>query len=794
MLKDIAKVRLQGSNFTNATELALLCQDGTPVKASLIYGRNGSGKSTIARAIKKLKGDDIPTIQSISLVDIYNAATTISNVEKAHIFVFDEDYVTANVRIQEDGLGSIVMLGEQAGLTEQIEIATRELQTAEADRDNTKQILDEYNNAVNINSPRYYINQMRLILQRDEGWAGRKRQIDELRRNPSVNDETYRQFITLTPEKSRDDLLIEYRDKWQELQNVRNGTARIDASVPSIPQCYTQYQTEETNALLHRHIEHPELNEREQYLMGLVQRGMEGELRATANEFSNPVIIRCPKCHQELTQEYKMELIESIQKVLSREVEEYQYGIAQKKLQSLELDLTSFSGLTSYQTCIDQINELCRIISTNNGLLESKRVNPYIDVTEDLINISEAVQSVDRSLRQLESERLQHNRAVTDTRPIKAELTRINNEIAHYDVIEFSRTYDAKKEEQASAQLVYNAAMAVVDEKRRTLNGLNSRRDSIDIAPDIINERIKYVFFSENRMQIVVEENTYRLYSNGHHVKPTDVSVGERNIIGLCYFFTSILRGKNRETAYGEEYLLIIDDPVSSYDLENKVGILSYLKYELGKFLLGNIETRAVVMTHDLLTALDFEKAFKELMKACTRKFNGQRGFTYAPLELTDRNVIRFANGRNEYTELIKVIFEYGNGGAVQQEAYIGNIMRQVLEAFSTFEFKEKIDEVSTDDSVLELIETEADREYFKNLMYRIVLNEGSHRYDQVRNMHVDFFAFISETEKRRTAKEILCFMFLLNKPHMKAHLGEQNCTVIESWCEDIRNRTVTAP
>jgi len=73
--------------------------------------------------------------------------------------------------------------------------------------------------------------------------------------------------------------------------------------------------------------------------------------------------------------------------------------------------------------------------------------------------------------------------------------------------------------------------------------------------------------------------------------------------------------------------------------------------------------------------------------------------------------------------------------------------------------------------------------------MYRIVLNEGSHRYDQTRNMQMDFFSMISETERRRTAKEILCFMYLLNKPHMRAHLGDQNCGVIETWCEEVRGR-----
>lgn len=136
---------------------------------------------------------------------------------------------------------------------------------------------------------------------------------------------------------------------------------------------------------------------------------------------------------------------------------------------------------------------------------------------------------------------------------------------------------------------------------------------------------------------------------------------------------------------------------------------------------------------------------------------------------------------------MLKLIYEYGNGKANEQGTYIGNIMRQVMEAFATFEYKKGIDSVSTDNTILAAMEREEDRIHYKNLMYRIVLNEGSHRYDQTRNMQMDFFAMISETDRRRTAKEILCFIYLLNKPHMIAHLGNEKCNKIETWCGEIR-------
>ena len=787
MLKDITTIELQGANFHPAQRLSLLSQDGTPVKASLVYGRNGSGKSTIAKSFKKLKGESVPSIQLVSIFDIHNVAVTLSAADQAHIFVFDEDFVNENVRVQEDGLGSIVMLGEQAGLAELISEAKRDLQAADTDRDQKRAIADEYGKIASEKSPKYYIEKMKSALKGDHSWAGRDKLIKGNAVNTGVSDDTYKTFIKLTPTKSRDELILDFSAEWEKLKAAQSGASKIAVVVPGIPGEFSTYDIEIGNDLLKKVIEHPELSERERYLLGLVQDGKGEGLRATAQEFESPDLERCPKCHQTLTEQYKSDLIASIQKVLSEEVETHQALLTEYELPVLEMDLSAFQQLAHYQDCVTAIENVNRIIETNNALLKTKRMDPYTPVQEELSGIREALTTLRTAIQQLESDRAAHNRTVADTKPIKANLTRINNEIAYYDVIELSRKHDQCVAEKQAADEAYSNALKVVTEKQTRLNELNAQRDSIHIAIDVINDGLKYIFFSEDRMQIQVCDGVYKLLCNGQAVKPKDVSVGERNIIGLCYFFTSILQGKNRASAYGEEYLLIIDDPVSSYDLENKVGILSFLKYQLGQFLLGNIETRTLLMTHDLLTAIDIEKMFDELIDACKVKFNGQRGFSYAPCELSQCKISRFQNNRNEYTELLKLIYEYGNGGATEQGAYIGNVMRQVMEAFATFECKKGIDKVSTDDTILATMEHEEDRVHYKNLMYRIVLNEGSHRLDQTRNMQMDFFAMISEPDRRRTAKEILCFMYLLNKPHMKAHLGDRNCGVIESWCEQAR-------
>ena len=49
----------------------------------------------------------------------------------------------------------------------------------------------------------------------------------------------------------------------------------------------------------------------------------------------------------------------------------------------------------------------------------------------------------------------------------------------------------------------------------------------------------------------------------------------------------------------------------------------------------------------------------------------------------------------------------------------------------------------------------------------------------------------LSDSEKKRTAKEILCFIYLLNEKHVLAHLD--GCSNVQSnlskWCNDVKNK-----
>lgn len=427
--------------------------------------------------------------------------------------------------------------------------------------------------------------------------------------------------------------------------------------------------------------------------------------------------------------------------------------------------------------------------------MQQKIDDPYTPVSEDPSDISPQVEQLRSALHDLESQRVEYNERVKKTAPIIHKLDRINSEIAHYDIIDLAVQHDKQAEEYQSSKNLLDRLKENLSAKEKIVADLEAQKQNLTLALDSINSCLKYIFFAEDRLKIEYTDGVYKLLSHGHSVKPCDVSLGERNIIGLCYFFTHILQGQEEKDAYNKEYIIVIDDPVSSYDTENRIGILSFLKYKLSIFLEGNRNTRAFVMTHDLMTFYDIHKIFEEILENCKRK-----GYAAPPIfnrfELKDESLILFQyKRRQEYTELVKTIYAYGKNQADDQELVIGNIMRQALEAFSTFEFKKGIENVSTDSDILSSLKSDLYETYFQNLMYRLVLHGGSHKEEQVRSMtDLNFFSLISEAEKKRTARDVLCFIYLLNKAHLISHLKEfdNNAqSILDTWCQDIKTRSV---
>lgn len=171
MLKDIHGLKICGANFTESTELELFDpKDGEntkEVRCALVYGRNGAGKSTVSKAIKKIAGDTYPHISQAVFYDMQGVDISLTEDEKNHIQVFNEEYIDKNVKFREDSLSTIVMLGQQADLNQKIEEASKCFEDTKKQYDEQNAMVLEFGQSNNSISPQYYVNKMRSALQGD---------------------------------------------------------------------------------------------------------------------------------------------------------------------------------------------------------------------------------------------------------------------------------------------------------------------------------------------------------------------------------------------------------------------------------------------------------------------------------------------------------------------------------------------------------------------------------------------------------------------------------------------------
>lgn len=75
----------------------------------------------------------------------------------------------------------------------------------------------------------------------------------------------------------------------------------------------------------------------------------------------------------------------------------------------------------------------------------------------------------------------------------------------------------------------------------------------------------------------------------------------------------------------------------------------------------------------------------------------------------------------------------------------------------------------------------EDERNYYKNFMCRLVLNSERHTEESVSTLG-GLFRYYSPEEKKRTARELLLFLFYVNRDHVKAYLGEERFSALSRW------------
>ena len=788
MIESLTGISVRSPFFSGNPTFEFFPVQNKPTKknrTALLYGPNGSGKSTIAQGFREYIDSTLPRTVEIFPMCGNTQWVLTPGARPEKVFVFDEKYVERSVKIQASGLDAIVLFGEQVQLEQQIQALTQSIDQQMALMRQQEEDNKKYTDVSDVNSPLYWISAITKTLQASGGWAetaGIK--IKHNRTSARVNEAEIDRLGALRPTKPQEEIQAEYDQTFSVFSSI--GSASQPISIQIRPIIFDTNIEVNATALLATSVQRPVLSQRESDLLDLFGMKIIGDAKGF---LVDPAHTTCPVCLQPISSEYRDEIIQRIERILNKDVEDFRRNLGALFLNEISISsyqIYSILDAKIYEQVIKQIQILNAAISEHNNVIQAKIDDPFGVMTYDnTIGISSAYQAVNAVLAQLEGLRVSYNGVIASRKKTEKVLLQLNDNLAHYAIQDAYMSLCKQRDAQKSAIETLNAMVRQIDSLKGQRQQFDAQRKNFQIAADKINQSLEYIFYAKGRLELELgTDQLYHLKSYGQPVQPEKISCGERNALALCYFFTEIAKDSDARNLYNSESLLVIDDPVSSFDMENRVGILSFLRYKLNQVLSSCATTKVLIMTHDISVLFDLEKALEEISKNCTAK--GVSG-EFLLFHLKDKQLAKFEYHRhNEYTALLQRVYAYAKNPVQDQDYVIGNVMRRVLEAFSSFSFKKGIEDVSLNDDILAILPDEHSRLYFQNSLYRLVLNSESHFKEAVQGApETSFFSHLSTVEKQRTAKDILCFLYKLNELHTLAHLPDAK-NDLDIWWSNI--------
>lgn len=781
-INNISSIEINGNCFIEDTELKIFesidQNDSKKIinnSVSIVYGKNGEGKTTISDKINILRAEGT---QQLKLKDVSGNIIELSEEELKRIFVYSENFIDKNVKFNESGLKSIIMFGKQVELDGKIKEKEDLLKKYKNELTKSDDKIKEYTDIKNVKSPEYYMNKMKNYLKEDKSWADIDRKIKGNKNKTSVD------IVDIVKAFDSKDNLDEIEKEFKHLEEIfLKKDSNFSSKIEKLELIKNSKEIEENiQRLLKVKFTKNELTENESKILEYIKNGQQTFYESVKEHFKNEVDI-CPYCLREISEQYRKELVKDIENILNDEIDQYKTDLENLIISDIEINET-YKGIdeTLYKDLVTLIENYQNQKNKINELIEKKKNNVYELLTQNEledVKISTIIDDINTNFEKLNTKIEEINTIIENKEKTKQRLILLNKKIYCFKIQEDYSNYkkfdeEKKKEATNNEQIKKN-----IETIKTEISSLNAQKNNIHIALDKLNKYLEYILFNKNRLKLECRNNEYFVKVNNKDVKLKDLSLGERNIISLAYFFTLMLEENNEDKEFEKDSFIVIDDPISSVDSDNKVGIYSFLRMMFYK-IIKNSNSKILCFSHNLEVVFNLEKTFSDI---------GKTKMTIKELRKCALNEFKYKK-YNEYSKMLTEIYEFANTeeGYEKLEYTIGNQMRKVLEAYATFNYKKGIENISTTEEILNKIADESRIEYFRNFMYRLILNGDSHMEETARSYpNSTFFDHIDINEKIITAKSLLVFLYLIDDTHIKMYFNNnKQIKNIENWCEQI--------
>ena len=304
-------------------------------------------------------------------------------------------------------------------------------------------------------------------------------------------------------------------------------------------------------------------------------------------------------------------------------------------------------------------------------------------------------------------------------------------------------------------------------------------------ANDNINFLLSIVF-GGNVISVNYGENGYEIIKENGRIYPSSLSTGEQNIVSLCYFFAQMMDGEKcgsiQEFLAGNR-IIILDDPLSSFDFGNKYGVIRLLDYVMNLMSKDESESKLIIMTHDPETAI-------ELSKIARGRLGGKK-VKCCEISNNDGNAllknVKF-DGIDEYKNILGKMYGIAVGKE-DAEMPAPNEVRRVWEAFLRFELG--VSSVS-DRKAIEKIRDYYSEEISKykfldSFMSYAFIHQDSHSASQMLFFNFSLFPVLSDEDFRKHIRQIICFIHIVSPLHIASRLSNDG-TEAQKYREELEN------
>lgn len=797
MLEQLKDIAIMGGCF----EKPLTLFDILKYPMNILYGQNGTGKSSIGRGIANFKKDN--NINTNGYQVYLGDVTAHLGGYLDRIFVFNEDYVDENVKIEGEGLESIVMLGSDINLDNEISTLEGENKTLSLE---IEKLAFEIDGDINqgIKSIDDKINDITADITAQTKADGACNE-----RNMKLRGNQKRLQVPIADIEAAQSNPHHFSSNTHTLQKEIDTAIAQRAGIKDLrpinwnkPAVRLLFDIDYINSLLSRILKPETLDYDDMALINVIRANME-DAQTTEYRILKPNATSCPYCHQSLDSEWMEKLRKAVAKVRNRDVKNFEDMLQQAsetiKVQDITFPDNPNGKFNAEIKAVEaELAALKNYLPTITGQLMDKKNHVHDDVPPvDKTRLNRLISNVDKALTDLET-------AVSNYRQLENSMKEAEEKNKWLAYLEHKTLFDSiadliSKRETNKGEI--DKKEGIIRNNDAQIRKLQAQMVQTGTAMNNINKFMQRIFADKTRLRLEPSEQggKYILTSRNKALSPKRISIGERNILALSYFFASIAANQSADNPYANESFVVIDDPVSSFDKGNRAGVISLLRTELISIIQSNSHSKVLVMSHDRQTIKDLQSIRTQAM----RKMNlgDLNNLTIYEMfnNTKEQKLVVFQDKGSDYKLMLENIYAFltsANPDDIRFNA-MGNQIRQVMETFAklvandtyvalisrdhtwdhslrlpydSYMFPDKNDFNRRLDQMKELIHSKLSRE---------VLNAESHSSNNADL--TNFFGSYTTTEILEMARYTLFFMELYNHNHLFGFLGANSTKAIQN-------------